>query len=122
MNKKAIKGVIIKPDCSYEEVMFKHLTDYQQGVDGFIEAVRLYNYNGEEVACAYVDEDGLNKKLPLNPLGSAISFLFGNTPYLAGNVIVVGKSDEDGFDTDIPSYLLTLVENICAHSVEDTTV
>ncbi len=116
MNPKEIKGVVIKPDCTREEVKFKHLTDYQRAVDGFIEAVRFYNYNGEEIACAYVDDDGIAKKLPLNPLGSAISFLFGNTPYLFGNIIIVGKSDAEGYDTDIPEFIATLVNNICATS------
>ena len=47
-------------------------------------------------------------------MGSAISFLFGNTPYLVGNMVLVGKSDDEGYDTDIPDYLLTLIKNISA--------
>lgn len=116
---KQVKGVVIRPDCTYDEVILNDLTDYQKAVDGFIEAVHLYNYDGEEVACGYVNENGLGKRLPLNPLGSAISFLFGNTPYLAGNVVIVGKSDDNGNDTDIPEFLFKLTENVCGHSIKD---
>jgi hypothetical protein len=119
---KQIKGVVIKPDCTYDEVTLNDLPDYQKAVDGFIESVKLYNYDGEEVACAYVDEDGLNKRLSLNPLGSAISFLFGNTPYLMGNVLIVGKGDAEGYDTDIPEFLFKLTENICGHSIKESNV
>ena len=110
---RPVKGVIVRPDCTYEETVFKQLTDYQKAIDGFITAVRFYSYDGAEVACGYVDDEGLLKRLPLNPLGSAISFLFGNSPYLAGNLVIVGKADAEGYDTDAPDYLLELVRNIC---------
>jgi len=100
-NSKEVQGVIIKPDGTHIEKVFKQLTDYQDAIDG-------------EVACAYVDDEGLPKHLPLNPLASAISFLFGNTPYLTGNVVIVGKSNDEGNDTDIPEYLSTLIKNISA--------
>ena len=112
MNPRAVKGVIIRPDCSHKVAEFKQLSDYQTAVNGVIDAVRLYDYNGEEVACAYVDDEGLIKQSPINPLASAISFLFGNTPYLVGSIVIVGKADEEGYDTDIPEFLLSLVENI----------
>jgi len=115
---KNVQGVIIKPDGTHVEKVFKQLTDYQDAINGYIEAVRLYDYNGVEVACAYVDDEGLLKQLPLNPLGSAISFLFGNTPYLTGNVVVVGKADNQGYDTDIPEYLSILIRNISAKQEE----
>ncbi len=111
---KSAKGVVIKPDGTHEEKVFKQLLDYQTSVNGIIDAVRLYDYNGVGVGCAYVDDAGLLKGSPLNPLGSAISFLFGNTPHLVGNIVLVGKSDDEGYDTDIPEYLLTLIRNISA--------
>ena len=109
---KEVKGVVINADCTHEEKVFKTLRDYTESVDGLIDAVRLYDYNGNEVACAYVDDEGLLKSKPLNPLGSAISFLFGNTPHLVGNIVVVGKSDGEGYDTDIPEFLLSLIKQI----------
>lgn len=109
---KEAKGVVIRTNCTHEERLFKQLSDYQEAIDGFIDAVRLYDYNGNEVACAYVDDEGLLKGLPLNPLASAISFLFGNTPHLVGNMVIVGKCDDEGYDTDIPEFLLTLIKQI----------
>ncbi len=47
---RPVKGVVIRPDGTHEEKLFKQLPDYQTGVDGTIEAVRLYDYNGMEVA------------------------------------------------------------------------
>lgn len=111
---KQAKGVVIRPDGTHEERLFKQLSDYQTAVQGVIDAVRLYDYNGRQVGCAYVDDEGLLKGLSMNPLGSAISFLFGNTPHLVGNIVIVGKSDDEGYDTDIPDYLLTLIQNISA--------
>lgn len=111
---KPVKGVIIRTNCTQEEVVLQEITDYQKAVGGFIDAVRLYDYNGEEVACAYVDDEGLLKQKSLNPFASAISFLFGNNPYLVGDVVIVGKTDSEGYDTDIPEFLKTLIANICA--------
>lgn len=122
IKQRPVKGVVIRPDCTYEELVLKELVDYQKAIDGFIEAVRLYNYDGEEIACAYVDEEGLLKKLSLNPLGSAISFLFGNHPYVMGSMVIVGKSDEEGYDTDIPEFILLLARNICAKADLDQTI
>lgn len=109
----AIKGVVIRPDCTYEIKTFADVTDYSNAVEGFITTVPFYNFDGKPIALGYVDDEGILKRLPLNPLGSALSFLFGNTPYLAGNLVIVGNPDDEGFDTDIPEYLLSLTQNVC---------
>lgn len=112
--KQQIKGAVINPDGTHEEVVFKQFADYQQAIGGWIQAVRLYDYNGEAAAMLYVDEEGLLKGLSLNPLASALSFLFGNTPHLVGKAIIVGKTDDEGYDTDLPEYLVKLLQNISA--------
>lgn len=119
---RPVKGVVIRPDCTFEELTLKELTDYQTAIGGFITGVKLFNFDGKEVACGYVDDEGILKRLPLNALGSAISFLFGNTPYLAGNLLIVGKADAEGYDTDVPEYLLELVRNVCDGSKLDSDV
>lgn len=111
---KPVNGIVINPDGTHEERLFKQLSDYQQVFDGFINAVRLYDYNGAEAATIYVDDEGLLKGLMLNPMASALSFLFGNTPHLVGRAIIVGKCDDEGYDTDLPDYLKTLIQNISA--------
>jgi hypothetical protein len=113
-DQKPVNGVVIRPDGTHTEALFKQLADYQGAIDGWITAVRLYDYNGQEIACAYVDDEGLLKNLPLNPMASALSFLFGNTPHLVGNAVIVGRSDDEGYDTDLPEFILTLVRNISA--------
>ena len=42
------KGVVIRPDGTHEERLFKQLSDYQTAVQGVIDAVRLYDYNAEK--------------------------------------------------------------------------
>lgn len=111
---KPVKGVVINTDGTHEVRLFKQLSDYQQVFDGFINVVRLYDYNAAEAACMYVDDEGLLKGLTLNPMASALSFLFGNTPHLVGRAVIVGKTDDEGYDTDLPDYLLTLIQNISA--------
>lgn len=111
---KQVKGIVINTDGTHEERLFKQLSDYQQVFDGYITAVRLYDYNGADAASMYVDDEGLLKGLTLNPMASALSFLFGNTPHLVGRAIIVGKSDDEGNDTDLPEYLSTLIKNISA--------
>jgi len=111
---KKVKGIIINPDGTHEHMVFKQFKQYPEAIGGWIEAVRLYDYNGETAAMMYVDEEGLLKGLPLNPMAGALSFLFGNTPNLVGRVIVVGKTDNEGYDTDLPKYLEQLIQNISA--------
>lgn len=112
MEQSPVQGVVIYTDGCHEQKVFKELTDYQTAIDGYLTGVRLYDYRGNEAACAYVDDEGLLKSKSLNPLASAISFLFGNTPHLVGNMVIVGKSDDEGYDTDIPDYLIALIKNI----------
>jgi len=116
---REVKGVVIHADGTHTEQLFKQLTDYQTAINGWITAVRLYDYNGEEIACAYVDDEGLLKNLPLNPMASALSFLFGNTPHLVGNAVIVGKCDDEGYDTDLPEFILTLVRSISAKQEQE---
>lgn len=113
MSHPTVKGVVIHPDATHEVRMFKQLKDYQDAVGGYIEGVRFYNYNADDVAQAYVNEEGwLTNEPSMNPLASALSFLFGNNPTLAGSMVIVGKSDDEGYDTDIPEWLLTLITHI----------
>ncbi len=110
-----VKGVVIYPDATHEVKVFKHLKDYQAAVGGYIESVRFYDYNADEVAQAYVNEEGwLNAEPTMNPLAGALSFLFGNNAMLAGNMVIMGKGDGNGYDTDIPDWLLTLIKQISA--------
>jgi hypothetical protein len=116
---KPINGVIIYPDGTHEERLFKQLDDYKDAIGGWITAVNLYDYNGMQIACAYVDDEGLLKELSLNPMAGALSFLFGNTPHLMGNAVLVGRVDDEGYNTDLPEFIVTLIKNISAKQDEN---
>lgn len=109
---KPVKGVVIFTNGTYEEREFKQLKDLQDGVGGWIEAVRLYDNKGNSYATAYVDDEGVLKRKPMNHMGGALSFLLGNNPVLAGDMIIVGIADDDGWDTDINPTLLAFIKQI----------
>lgn len=117
MSKQA-KGVIIFSDGAHEERVFKQLGDYQAAVGGLIEAVRLYDGKGNEYATAYVNEEGLLIGLPMNPTAGALALLLGNNPMLVGNMVIVGTSDDEGYDKDINETLLNFIKEICPQAQE----
>jgi hypothetical protein len=51
--------------------------------------------------------------LTINTVASALSFMFGNTPNLVGNTIILGVTDEEGNDTDIPQDILDFIKRVC---------
>jgi hypothetical protein len=40
--------------------------------------------------------------------------MFGNNPMMLGNMIVLGKDDGEGNDTDIPQDILAFIKKVCA--------
>ena len=120
MSHPEVQGVVIYPDATHEVRTFKQLKDYQDAVGGLIESVRFYDYNADEVAQAYVNEEGwITNEPQMNPLAGALSFLFGNNAMLAGAMVIVGKGDGEGYDTNIPDWLLTLIKQISAERGTD---
>lgn len=108
----AVKGVVLFSNGTYEEREFKQLKDLQDGVGGYIESVRFYDGNGNAYANAYVNEEGLLVGLPQNPMAGALSFLLGNNPILVGNMVILGNTDKEGWDTDINPTLLAFIKQI----------
>jgi hypothetical protein len=108
------KGAVLYPDGTYEEKDFNELKDMQSAVNGLIEIVHMYDYYGDEVLTGYVNEEGILLGLPLNTVASALSFMFGNNPMMLGNMIVLGKDDGEGNDTDIPQDILAFIKKVCA--------
>lgn len=108
------KGVVLYTNGTYEEKDFNGLKDMQDAVNGLIEIVHMYDYYGEEVLSGYVNEEGIMLELPLNTVASALSFMFGNNPMMLGNMIVLGKDDGEGNDTDIPQDILAFIKKVCA--------
>ena len=109
------KGVVLYTDGTYEEKVFKQLSDMQAAVDGLIEPIGMYDYYGNGVCQTYVNEEGRLKQLSLNSVASALSFMFGNSPTIVGNMIVLGLTDGDGNDTDIPDDILGFISRVCGN-------
>lgn len=108
----AVKGIVLFTDGTYEERVFKQLSDYQAAVGGLIEVVKLFDAFGNDFATAYVNEEGLLLNHPMNTFGSALSFMLGNNPVLVGDMIVVGVDDGNGYDTDIDEGLLKFINKV----------
>jgi len=74
---------------------------------GWIEGLRL-----ADDAFAYVDEEGIMKKLPYNAVATELcTFLetgLQQGDFIKGTMIVVGSPDENGDDTDCPDYIIAL--------------
>jgi hypothetical protein len=109
------KGVVLYTDGTYEEKVFKQLSDMQAAVDGLIEPIGMHDFYGEGVCQGYVNEEGLLKQLSLNSVASALSFMFGNSPTIVGNMIVLGLADSHGNDTDIPQDILKFISHVCGN-------
>jgi|TARA_R110000822_G_scaffold3087_4_gene14034 hypothetical protein len=109
------KGVILHTDGTYEEKVFKQLSDMQTAVDGLIEPIGMHDFYGAGVCQGYVNEEGLLHQLSPNSVASALSFMFGNAPHIVGNMIVVGLTDSHGNDTDIPQDILAFIERVCGN-------
>lgn len=112
MSKEA-KGIIIYPGSTWEHRVFTQLQDYQQVVGGLIEAVRLFDHTYEnEVATIYVNEEGRLIDLPINAVAGGLSFLLNGEDTLFGNAIVVGASDEEGYDLDVPEWIVEFIRHV----------
>ena len=109
------KGVVLYTDGTYEEKEFKQLSDMQAAVGGLIEPIGMHDYYGSGVCQGYVNEEGLLQQLTLNSVASALSFMFGNSPTIVGNMIVLGLTDSHGNDTDIPQDILTFISRVCGN-------
>ena len=109
------KGVVLYTDGTYEEKVFKQLSDMQAAVDGLIEPIAMRDFDGAGVCQGYVNEEGLLKGLSINTVASALSFMFGNSPTIVGNMIVLGLTDRHGNDTDIPKDILTFISHVCGN-------
>jgi hypothetical protein len=110
---KAVWAVVINPDNTFEHRRLEELSQYQEIVGGLIEAVRLYDYTYDnDVATFYVREDGWDKELPMNIIAGGISHLLNNEDMLYGKAILVGKADENGYDSDAPQWLIDFLKRV----------
>lgn len=114
MKENQIKVVVKKVDKvldmnKYAEVMHitNELSDLQNFVDGYIEAVPFPTIDGAYIVC---NEDGKYKNLPAN------IFVPEFNDVIVGNLIVVGVKDED-FCSLTENQILEVIKYINAHRV-----
>lgn len=70
----------------------------QTAVGGYIECIHLKNYEAD----MWVNEEGKINQLPQNPCGTALwAENYGLTDYTAGDVIITGPPDEEGYSTSL---------------------
>lgn len=93
-----MKALVIAPNAEKQitEVFRADLKNLQELVGGYIEPVRLHD-NGVML----VDEDGLMKGLPLNPMASVIA-----GTKIVGTAVIVGQ--EGAEFTDAPNDYLNM--------------
>lgn len=92
-----IKAVVVDPDGTARLAEIENsLGGFQAVVGGYIEGVF-----GEE-ATVYVDEEGLLKHLPMNPLATLFAQrVLGAGVVLHGTVLILGPGDGEGNDTAV---------------------
>jgi len=119
-----VTGIVIPADDiqPVEQREFAGLDDYRAAVDGWIEAVDLHDLG----VTIYVNEEGRVRHLPFN---SRASFLWWyhvpaarQKALLAGNAVVVGLTDRNGDNTDVPDAGRELLLAQTSYRVEVRTV
>lgn len=100
-----ISALLFDVDGTVKKIDLDNLSlrQSQELVGGYIEAI-----SGPEWV-AYVDEDGKRKGLPLNVKADRFVHTQGWTAgifgpfsdYIVGPVLIVGPTDEEGFDTSV---------------------
>lgn len=119
-----VKGLLIPWDdgTPIAEREFTRLEDYQVAVDGYIEAVDFVSQG----CTIYVNEEGLLRRLPLNPRATFIWWFY--TPaarqraMLVGDAALVGLPNRAGESTDVPSELIALLMHPGSFAVEVKTI
>jgi hypothetical protein len=97
-------GIFIGFDKQLEEREFNELADYQAAVDGYIEAVGLF----DDGTTMFVNEEYLlhMEAKHFNSIASDVAGLGGRPDLMLqqpilGNVVVVGGPDDEGETTDV---------------------
>lgn len=106
-----VKGIIIYIDGVVETRKFDGLADYQNVVGGLIESMPLTGDTD-----AFINEEGKLMCEP-NVFATFLAQVNGRLnagDFVAGNMIVVGKPDEDGNVTDVPDWVIDFAKKINA--------
>jgi hypothetical protein len=102
-----VQGIIIPADntAPLRTATLGSLEDYQRAVGGWFEAVDIPDLG----VTMYVNEEGLIRDLPFNRRATFLwrfHVLQARDARLVGDVAVVGMTDEEGENTELPKDLL----------------
>jgi len=104
------KGIRISQDGFYSDFEYSTVKELQDGVNGYFEPINLIAIDGVCEGVMWVNEMGHGL---VNTPASAISFIFGGPSTIAGHVVIVGPTDDDGDETDIGKDITKLIEWCC---------
>lgn len=105
--------VVVEPGCKVKVLPFESkFSDIQKAVGGYVERISLLGYLPFRVDL-FVDEEGIPKSLPGNPVAGMVAGL-GGTGYpvsLYGNAVLVKPTQSGwaGFDTHETERLLGIL-------------
>lgn len=103
-----LRAVIIDSDGTHR------VTDVENSLGGFQAAIGGGYIEGVfgGVATIYVDEEGLLKSLPYNPLATLFAQRFlGVGVVLHGTALIVGPGDGEGNDTEVRQTVVEYFTN-----------
>lgn len=104
-----IKAIVITPTELPKVVEVDQKNSYnqiKQIIGGWLEAIPI----GHD-AIAYIDEEGKIKAdcQPINAIATAIANIPGD--YIRGPMVIFGRADDEGNETDVPERLVNLIMN-----------
>lgn len=101
-----LKTVLIETNGKKSIVYYTSFAQMQKAVGGYIEAIKF------DVGTAYINEEGIAKKLPVNPTATRLCKQFNVNVairgQIRGNMIILGNPNSKGYETDIPDSLLLI--------------
>lgn len=115
------KGAIIYIDGNVEVKDFKTFKDYQTTVGGLVESIPFTDDTD-----AFINEEGKYMCAPniFATFLAQINRRLNVGDWVSGNMIIVGKPDDDGNETDVPDWVIDLVNNVSQdeESIDDLII
>ena len=103
------KALFISVNGNIEVREFSKEQEYKvisTAVGGFVEAVSL----PKQKVVLWVNEEGKLRDLELNTYGTALwANNFGLTDWIAGDIIITGETDEEGYSTGLTDEQISLL-------------